>query len=371
MTQIDLFSLPISPERLRRAREMRGLTQAELAKASGIDQSHVAFIEAGWRHPSEPVLESLARALKLPQAYFRQPTRAAVPEGTLKYRAKASLTRRVAAQVRREAEHFLEMVCQLGELVNLVPVRLKPIASSPSNAAQNMRSLMQIRPDKPLPHLIRRLEKLGVIVIAVSDHSCFDAFAAWAGKLSEYPIIAIGSPLPIDRVRLTVAHELGHLVLHKNAFVPDKQAETEAFQFAAELLMPASGISRDLSNVGSDITGLLALKQKWGVSVQALARRSNELKIMSDRQYRTFNTRIAKLGWKLEEPSVCDEFTERPLAVRKIAEVAFGNPLPFARMERQLHVPATQLKQFFDRYATEAPPTTAAGRSHKFSSAIH
>lgn len=371
MTQIDLFNLPISPERLRRAREMRGLTQAELAKASSIDQSHVAFIEAGWRHPSEAVLESLAQALKLPEAYFRQPTRAAVPEGTLKYRAKASLTRRIAVQVRREAEHFLEIVCQLGELVNLVPVRFQPITTSPVNAAQSMRSLLQISANKPLPHLIRRLEKIGVIVIAVSDHDCFDAFAAWAGKLREYPIIAINSRLATDRIRLTIAHELGHLLLHKDAFVPDKQAEEEAFEFAAELLMPSDGISSDLEKVDSDITGLLTLKQKWGVSIQALARRSNELKILSDRQYRTFNTHIAKLGWKMEEPNVCEEFSERPLAVRKIAEVAFGSPLPFTKMERHLHVPAPQLRQFFDRYASETHPPAASTRPRVASSSIH
>ncbi len=51
-------------ENLRRLREARGLSQAELARRASIDRSHVLRIEDGtYKHPRPQNLEKLARAL--------------------------------------------------------------------------------------------------------------------------------------------------------------------------------------------------------------------------------------------------------------------------------------------------------------------
>jgi Zn-dependent peptidase ImmA (M78 family)/transcriptional regulator with XRE-family HTH domain len=352
MTQGDLFELPISPGRLRRAREMRGLTQSDLAEAADVDQSHVAVLEAGFRQPSAQVLTSLARALDLPPSYFRQPVRAYLSGGTLRYRAKADLGKRAAARIRGEAEHLLDIVMWLSERVNRVPTRLPSGGGDPVEAARAVRELMKPDPTGPISHLVRNFEKLGGVIVALGPEEGFDAFAEWGGRLQDLPVIAISDGVPPDRLRMNVAHEIGHLVLHRDSMIAMRLAEDQAFKFASALLMPPKSISRDFASAGTDVDALLALKRKWGVSVQALVRCARDLGHVSERHYRTLNARISRMGWKRDEPPEANRFTERPLAVRRMAEVAFGMPLPYGVMEKSLHVPESQLKRFFSRYFT-------------------
>jgi Zn-dependent peptidase ImmA (M78 family)/DNA-binding XRE family transcriptional regulator len=349
-TQSDLFGLPISPDRLRRAREMRGLTQSELASAVEVDQSYITCLETGARHPSSAVLAAVAEVLSLPPTYFTQPLRAYLTGGTLRYRAKASLGKRVATRIRSEAEHDLEIVLGLAERVNVIPVRLKCMTESPQQASAIFRGQLRLGPRAPVHHLIRHFEKLGGIVIALGAEEGFDAFAEWGGRSRDLPIIAISDGVQPDRLRMNLAHEIGHLVLHKNSIISHRQAETEAFSFASSLLMPEAAVVRDLEAAQFDLVALTEVKRRWGVSVQALVRRGRDLKLISDRHYRTLNARINKIGWKYQEPASAERFAERPLAVRRMAEIAFGVPLPFHKMEKELHVPASELRRFFARY---------------------
>ena len=60
----------------------------------------------------------------------------------------------------------------------------------------------------------------------------------------DYPVILINATSPTDRKRLTIAHELGHLVLHSVDVT--EELEIEANWFAAEFLMPAEVIRPQL-----------------------------------------------------------------------------------------------------------------------------
>lgn len=51
---------------LRKAREKRGLTQAELAKRVGVTRVTIAYLETGKRQPSMDLLHRLAKALRVP-----------------------------------------------------------------------------------------------------------------------------------------------------------------------------------------------------------------------------------------------------------------------------------------------------------------
>jgi Zn-dependent peptidase ImmA (M78 family) len=99
------------------------------------------------------------------------------------------------------------------------------------------------------------------------------------------------------RRRFTVAHELGHLLLHKNESLhiderfpigfrsaASSQAvdasEIEANQFAAELLMPMSLLTADLAAMPPDIDSEAAvteLAQRYEVSEQAMTIRLSAL----------------------------------------------------------------------------------------------
>lgn len=104
-------------------------------------------------------------------------------------------------------------------------------------------------------------------------------------------IIGINTHHSPARQRFTIAHEMGHLVLHQQRSVRvdhefqlrlrsdlssqgTNQEEMEANLFAAEILMPKSLIERDLGTIETvdllDSRAIEALSKKYGVSVQAL-----------------------------------------------------------------------------------------------------
>ncbi len=59
-----------NPHLLILARELRGLTQAQLAESSGIDQGAISRYENGMKPISSEVIEVLAAALSFPVAFF-------------------------------------------------------------------------------------------------------------------------------------------------------------------------------------------------------------------------------------------------------------------------------------------------------------
>lgn len=107
------------------------------------------------------------------------------------------------------------------------------------------------------------------------------------------PIIGVNKGDVEPRKRFTIAHELGHLLLHNDPYHVDTQihlrdrrsstaesiAEVEANQFAANLLMPARMLQKDLLAMDViDIDGAAEeLAAKYGVSLQAMTLRIAKL----------------------------------------------------------------------------------------------
>jgi Zn-dependent peptidase ImmA (M78 family) len=109
-------------------------------------------------------------------------------------------------------------------------------------------------------------------------------------------VIGVNSLHHPNRQRFTVAHECGHLLLHKGDVHIDRSfrvkrrdefsslavdpEEIEANRFAAELLMPFDMVMKDLMEAeidAEDEDWLKELAQKYRVSVQAMTLRINKL----------------------------------------------------------------------------------------------
>ncbi|MES1197319.1 MAG: ImmA/IrrE family metallo-endopeptidase [Pseudomonadota bacterium] len=107
------------------------------------------------------------------------------------------------------------------------------------------------------------------------------------------PLIGVASEQSKERQRFTIAHELGHFLLHEGEEVhvdkvfkvnfrsPMSSAavdveEIEANAFAASLLMPVTFLRSDLKGVLFDIENdaqVELLAKKYGVSTQAMGYR--------------------------------------------------------------------------------------------------
>jgi Zn-dependent peptidase ImmA (M78 family) len=114
------------------------------------------------------------------------------------------------------------------------------------------------------------------------------------------PLLLVNTRAPGDRRRFSIAHELGHLVMHHEPGAGSAQ-EKQADAFAAEFLMPASDI-REAFSASVDLARLADLKRVWGVSMSALLRRAQTLNAISEWQYRTLVIEMSALGYRTAEP---------------------------------------------------------------------
>jgi Zn-dependent peptidase ImmA (M78 family)/DNA-binding XRE family transcriptional regulator len=358
-TLFEIRLTPLNGRRLRQARELLGLTQQAVSEAVGVDQTMVAHMERGTKQPSADLLEALSSELHMPSAFFRQPNPPEFPRGSLLFRAKAGIGRRVVQQAHAHAEVAFELILGLSARASLIPVRL-PVGTDAIETARNVREAMRLS-EGPVPDLIRSVERLGVIVIPLPELKDCDAFAAWAGPGRDCPVIGMVVGKATDRMRMSLAHELGHLALHRNFSGGTQELETEAYRFASELLMPANAIVEELRSERLNLFRLAALKKKWQVSMQGLARRARDLQVVSDRQYRYLMKQMSMKGWRLEEPEFEPLRKERPRAIRKLAEVTSGRKGSFQTLANEFHLPEKFLSDLFER-CSSGPETKIEAR---------
>ncbi|TCC10335.1 helix-turn-helix domain-containing protein [Kribbella soli] len=291
-------------------RRARGLTQGELAEMAGVTQAALSRYETAMREPDNEVLGRIADALGVTPRFLEHAGRARgamAVDAHMRRRqtAKPTVWKKLEAQLnvyRMHASMLFEEIALRAE--QRIPT-FDPIATNPADAARLVR--MQWRmPIGPVRGLMQWLEAAGCLIIE-SDFgtSRIDGLSQW---VDGHPIMFINSIAPTDRKRLTLAHELGHLVLHSEEVVED--VESQANAFAAEFLMPLDVIRPQLRNLQVNI--LADLKREWGVSMAAIVERAYDAGLIkADRRtsvYKLFSAR----GWKTSEP-VSQELTpERP-----------------------------------------------------------
>lgn len=110
-------------------------------------------------------------------------------------------------------------------------------------------------------------------------------------------LVYVNAALPPDRMRMTLAHELGHLVMDAMTLVSPVETERRATAFAAEFLAPIDDIAFDLDRVSvRTIHELDELRLTWGVSVASLVVRARERGVLSDYQYRSMFRLLNETG---------------------------------------------------------------------------
>ena len=349
-----------SGRRIRQARELRRLTQTELAKKVGVGQSAIAHVESEFKNPSRSLITKIAMHTQLPVSFFTTDPLTEFPVQSLLFRAKAAMTKRDAAEASRYAELLNEMAEKMAAHLTQIPLTIPTSIGDPTSAAKQTRLALQIPPDEPVPHLMNAMERAGVLILALpAPLAGRDAFTVWIErKTMPLPAIAISRNRPGDRLRLSLAHELGHVAMrHLPRLDPDQ--EKSAYTFAAELLMPEAAMRREISNPIT-LSSLAVLKPRWRVSIQALIRRAYDLHLVAERQYRYLFEQVAIKGWRIKEPPNLDVPIEKPRGLRQMAELIYGRQIDYERMAADLHLSPAFLRQALQEYA-EAPDA-AEGR---------
>jgi hypothetical protein len=134
-----------------------------------------------------------------------------------------------------------------------------------ADIARRTRALWMLPPG-PIENLCGAIEDAGGVVIPCDFETLrVDAVSQWVPSLP--PLFFVNNVIPQDRLRYSLAHELGHLILHQmtheNAdpsLTP--HAEQQANAFAAELLLPEREIRPDLFDLTLPRLAVLKLLER-------------------------------------------------------------------------------------------------------------
>lgn len=343
----------INGERVRQARELKSLTQTALAKSVGVSQAAIAQIEAGAFLASDELVLAISRRTVQPLRFFQQEAPPEFVPGSLLFRAHAALTKREMTATYRHAQIAYELYMKLRARLRAIPVKFPDLSSTdPQRAARLVRKGLELSKDEPIPHLLNVLEWHGLVAVVIPAVKSREAFSYWSENT---PILALSSNRSGDRGRMTISHEIGHLVLHrgKSRFEVN---DIEADEFAAEFLMPESVMK---SEIRSPVTlaSLALLKPRWGVSIQALIRRAKDIDIITDRQYRYLFEQVSAMGWRMSEPVHINP--EKPRALRQMAEMLYGDPIDYQTLAHDSALTLEFVRAALDDYQEKSTGSSA------------
>lgn len=306
-------------EVIETARRAQGLTQAELAQRAGVTQAALSRYENNLREPEPEALQRMADVLGVTVPFLLHAGRARggmAMEAHMRRRATAppGAWRQLEARLnvyRWHASHLFEEVTL--RAAQHVPT-WDPLDAASEQAARMVRAQWRM-PVGPVRRLAQWLEAAGCLLICEDfGTSRVDGLSQWVG---DHPVILYNAAVPADRMRLTLAHELGHLVLHSTAISTD-DLEAEANAFAAELLLPAEVVRPSLRNL--KLGRLLDLKLEYGVSMQALVERAFHLGLLSPTERTNLYKSLSARGWRTREPGSDAIAAERPALMHSIGQ---------------------------------------------------
>ena len=311
----------MNPDCIKVARQARGLNQAQLADAAGVSQGLVSRLENGLFEPNEETLGKVAAALRFPVSFFRLPDRVLGLPVSMQYRKRASVGQRAIEQLEAEVNLRLMHLRRLLSAVDYQPelpfprLEIDEFGGDPEAVAEMVRRVWQL-PSGPIRDLVGVAERAGVIVFL-----CDFQVTGVDGLTLQPPglpiCIFLNAAMPGDRQRFTLAHELGHAVMHP---VPSSDMESQADRFAAALLMPARDVAPQLSG-GITLPRLAALKPVWRVSMAALLMRAKTLGVLSESQSSYLWRQFSRFGYRTAEPQDVAVAAESPHVVADVLNV--------------------------------------------------
>ena len=302
---------------VRIARASRLFTQKKLSMETGISQGHISKFERGEYSITSAQLDLISKALQYPKSLFLQEVDFDSTELRPGYNRKRKTSSTELCKIQADITIY---ILGLRKLLNAVTIGFNndfgqyiTTESDPIRTARKIREELCI-PSGPIHNLTGIIENSGGLVIKwFFPTKKLDAETRIGEQLPT--TFFLNKSFPNDRLRFTLAHELAHVIMHRNVADEDvRNFELEADIFASEFLMPEDLIARDLVPFSTSRLG--RLKRKWKVSMAALARRAKDLCIITESKYRRVLTEFGMLGYRTKEPVVLPP--EEPLILNSI-----------------------------------------------------
>lgn len=286
------------------AREYRGLTQKALSAAvSGLSQSNLSKYENGIEALSGETVERIMSYLNFPAKFLNLNICNNVENKH--YREKASISATGRKQIDRSVSLIAYCFDWMSGFVDLPDYKLGSYdleeGVAPCEVARQIRRQCRLGV-APVRDICTVLESNGVFVYFWDcPYGEFDGVSLVTDN--GYRLIIVNKNHSNDRMRWTLAHELGHCLMHEDTSVfvnENRNKEKEANEFAAEFLLPESEVRSAFA--GIKMSKLPSFKTYWLTSMGAIVQRAKQLGSITNEKYRSMRVEFSRNRWNKNEP---------------------------------------------------------------------
>lgn len=315
-----IIMLELLAKNIYRLRKASGLKQEEIADKAGLSRAAYSAIEKGKSNARSETLHRIAEALNVSirELYMDIPELKSVRFRMSKIseqKKKAREQQIIKIAVWLKDYNFLE-----NELTSKMKNRLVNIKEKePIKLAAKVREALSIESGEPIRDIYEVVNSAG-IRLHLSEMPLSDFFGVSIGEEDGGPAISVNvsKGISLERQIFTVAHEMAHLILHKNSFRPemfedDQEEENEANLFASHFLMPEDEFLKALERCKGLhwVDAVLNVKRYFKVSYLTVLRRLIDLNITDSSIYLKFTIESKKMyGFNLKnhnEPAALRE----------------------------------------------------------------
>lgn len=330
LDNIDLRKLG---ELLQQARKKSGMTQADAAKVIDAARTTIVAIEKGERRLKPSELIKLARAYGRAVSDFVRPSPVVEPF-QVQFRAAYQRNEQEEAQSHAIIERFEQLCRNYLELEKVVDAPLPqnypqeydvtgmPIEAAAESIAIAERQRLGLG-DGPIPLLRDILEQsVGIRVFYLKMPAKYSEIYSYDEQLGG--CMAINSDHYEERRRWSMAHGYLHFLAHRQKPVIDSddqyqrmpESEKLADTFPKYFLMPSSGLLGRFNAMYQTHgkftpTNLFTLAHYYGVSIEALGNRLEEMKLIPSGTVERLRDRGLKVR-KVQQELGLDEIQQRP-----------------------------------------------------------
>ena len=241
--------------------------------------------------------------------------------------------------------------------------------------AREVRQCLGLAQRGPVMSLFQHVNRaVKVLEFEGDEHARCDGFVVTSPEFGTG--LAVRRALKLERKRATLAHELGHVVLHRDQLVSPGEAPREvigrqdrdpreqaAWTFAAAFLLPAEDL-RDYMSMFSRGPGrrpapstlrylVVHLKHDFGLSASMTLVRLREEKLISEDEYRRLRTEFygERGAERIEEPfplsgSQCERYGSLQSAFERLVALQYfeEGDLSESRLSELLELPSDALE---------------------------
>jgi Zn-dependent peptidase ImmA (M78 family)/DNA-binding Xre family transcriptional regulator len=269
---------------IRRYMKIQHLSIPRLAQSCGLGVATVSNLLNGKNSPNTSTLLKISTALDVP---LQKLVVDAPQLRDFRFRTQKTMSAREKAEQQEmltDSARWLKDYNELEELTNdTIRFRLKGDYAhlTPEEAAKKVRGELGVTGKEPIADIVNLIENAGVKV-RISSFGFKQTFGISVGKGDGGPAIFVNSypGISIERQIFTVAHELGHILMHlasydENCGDEDKKEEAAADSFASFFLMPGEAFAEKWEEFkgSSWLDTVLRMKRYFNVSYKTVLMR--------------------------------------------------------------------------------------------------